>query len=74
VLRASPAFICHRPKRLEILTELARTETVAVLLNSNDPSALDELKDVQDAANALTKSCLCLRANSEAEINTALQS
>jgi putative ABC transport system substrate-binding protein len=60
------------PKRFELLRELLpKSKRVAVMLNPNTPSAEDQLKGAQAAANAAGTQLLVARAGSEAEIGTA---
>jgi putative ABC transport system substrate-binding protein len=59
-------------KRLEFLLELApKAETVAVLLNPNNPPAEGQLTDAQIAASTLGRKIQVLRASSEHEIDLA---
>ena len=59
-------------KRMEFLLELApKAETVAVLLNPNNPPAEGQLTDAQIAASTLGRKIQVLRASSEHEIDLA---
>src|SRR5262252_3941363 len=59
-------------KRLELLRELVPTaRSVALLVNPTRPSFQSEVKDAQQAAQALGVKLLVLNASTEAEIDTA---
>ena len=59
-------------KRLEFLLELVpKAETVAVLVNPNNPPAEGQLTDAQAAARTLRRQIQVLRASSEREIDLA---
>ena len=61
-------------KRLEFLLELVpKAETVAVLVNPNNPPAEGQLTDAQAAARTLRRQIQVLRASSEREIDLALR-
>jgi len=53
------------------LTELVHGELIALLVNSSDPAAQNELVDVQSAAQARGQRILVLNANSESDIDSA---
>ena len=61
------------PKRLELLRQLKpNATTVAMLLNpSFGSTALNEVRDVQDAGRALGIQIIVLNASTEGEIDTA---
>jgi len=63
------------PKRLELLRQLKpNATTVAMLLNPNFGStALNEVRDVQDAGRVLGIKIIVLNASTETEIDTAFQ-
>ena len=59
-------------KRLELLRELVPTATsVALLVNPTRPSFQSEVKDTQQAGQALGVKLIVLNASTEAEIDTA---
>jgi putative ABC transport system substrate-binding protein len=59
-------------KRLGLLRELVPSAALtAVLLNPNNPNAVTQLKDVQEAARALGQQIHILHAGSEAELEAA---
>jgi putative tryptophan/tyrosine transport system substrate-binding protein len=59
-------------KQLELLRELVPTErTVAVLVDTNFPGAVSELKDIQAAAHALAQPLIVLNISSERDLDTA---
>ena len=59
-------------KRLELLRELVPTaRSVALLVNPTRPSFQSEVKDTQQAAQALGVKLIVLNASTEAEIDTA---
>jgi putative ABC transport system substrate-binding protein len=58
-------------KRLELLQELVPKATViAILVNPNNPSTAAETSDMQEAARALGKQAVVLRAGSANELET----
>jgi putative ABC transport system substrate-binding protein len=60
------------PKLLELLHELVpQADTIAFLVNPNNPNTEFDTKDVQAAARALRLSLHILRASSESGIDTA---
>jgi putative ABC transport system substrate-binding protein len=59
-------------KRLELLRALApNQQVIGLLVNSKNPSATLETKDVQEAANAVGQTIHVVRASSPGEIDTA---
>jgi putative tryptophan/tyrosine transport system substrate-binding protein len=57
-------------KRLGLLRALVpKAELIAILLNPNNPVATDQVREVQEAASALSQQIHILSANSESEIN-----
>ena len=59
-------------KRLGLLRALVpKAELIAILLNPNNPVATDQVREVQEAASALSQQIHILSANSESEINAA---
>jgi putative ABC transport system substrate-binding protein len=59
-------------KRLELVSEVVRKDAVlALLVNSNNPNAGPDTKDLQAAAAALGRSLEVLSAGNEREIETA---
>jgi putative ABC transport system substrate-binding protein len=60
------------PKRLGLLHELVpKATTVAFLVNTDNPRAEDQKKDVQAAAYALQQQIIVLKASSESDLDTA---
>jgi putative ABC transport system substrate-binding protein len=60
------------PKRLELLSELApQTREIALLVNSNNPSAERIITEVQEATRAKSLQLLILKARTENEIDAA---
>jgi putative ABC transport system substrate-binding protein len=63
------------PKRLELLSELVpQARIIALLVNSNSPSASPQIRDVQAAAGAKGAQLYVLRATTESEIDAAFAS
>jgi putative ABC transport system substrate-binding protein len=59
-------------KQLELVGELMpNARTVAVLLDTNDPAIVPELKDVQAAAHALGQQNIVLKIKSERDLDMA---
>ena len=59
-------------KKLEILHDLApATAAIALLVNPGGPTANSVVQDTQEAAHALGRRLLVLRASNEREIDTA---
>ena len=59
-------------KRLGLLRALVpKAELIAILLNPNNSVATDQVREVQEAASALSQQIHILFANSESEINAA---
>jgi putative ABC transport system substrate-binding protein len=62
------------PKRLGLLRELVpRAETIGVLLNPNYPQFESQLRDVQEAARAISLQIHVLRASTDREIDAAFE-
>jgi putative tryptophan/tyrosine transport system substrate-binding protein len=61
------------PKRLSLLSELAHTQVIAVLVSSSDPPALVELEQLKTAAQTQRKELEVFQANSETEIDAAFE-
>ena len=62
------------PKRLQLLSELVPQAMIAMLVNPNNPSAEQTIRDVQEAARAKGLQLHVLKARSESEIDTAFAS
>jgi putative tryptophan/tyrosine transport system substrate-binding protein len=58
-------------KRVEILTELAPTATLAILVNPRNPNAETEARDAQAAARQSGRELRVLTASNEGEIDAA---
>jgi putative ABC transport system substrate-binding protein len=59
-------------KRFALLRELApQARLIAMLINPKNPSAERDMRDVQDAANAVSQAVLFVRASSEIELDAA---
>jgi putative ABC transport system substrate-binding protein len=59
-------------KRLGLLHQLIPTaELIAVLINPNNPAAADQLRDVQEAARAISQQLHILFASSASELDAA---
>ena len=62
------------PKRLGLLHQLVpQAATIGVLLNPNYPQYESQLRDVQEAANAIGLQIHILRANTDREIDAAFE-
>jgi ABC-type uncharacterized transport system substrate-binding protein len=59
-------------KRIELISELVpQAKAIAMLLNPEDPSANDEIRDAQEAARAKGVQLHVVKASSESEIEPA---
>ena len=69
------SFIESASKRIGLLHELLpRASMIAFLVNPNNPAAVTELGEVQAAAKAIGQQVKVLRASSEREIDSVLES
>ena len=69
------SFIKSASKRIGLLHELLpRASMIAFLVNPNNPAAVTELGEVQAAAKAIGQQVKVLRASSEREIDSVLES
>ena len=59
------------PKRLQLLSELVPQAMIAMLVNPNNPSAEQTIRDVQEAARAKALQVHILKAGTESEIDAA---
>jgi putative tryptophan/tyrosine transport system substrate-binding protein len=63
------------PKRLSVLREVMRSAgTVGVLLNPTFPPSADQLKDIEQAAQAIGQPIGVLRASTDSEVEAAFES
>jgi putative ABC transport system substrate-binding protein len=59
-------------KRIGLLRELVpQAATIGVLLNPDNPQSFEQMKDIEQASQAMTLTLRVLRATTEGEINTA---
>src|SRR6185503_7926877 len=59
-------------KRIGLLRELVpRAATIGVLLNPDNPQSLEQMRDIEQASQAMKLTLHVLRATTEGEINTA---
>ena len=59
------------PKRLQLLSELVPQAMIAMLVNPNNPSAEQTIRDVQETARAKALQVHILKAGTESEIDAA---
>jgi putative tryptophan/tyrosine transport system substrate-binding protein len=59
------------PKRLEFLSEVAPTASLAIVINPRNPNAESEAKNAQAAAQQLGRELRVLKASNEGEIDAA---
>jgi putative tryptophan/tyrosine transport system substrate-binding protein len=60
------------PKKLELLQELVlKPAVIAMLVNSNNPSAETDVRNVQEAAVVLGRKLLVVRASTDADFDSA---
>jgi putative ABC transport system substrate-binding protein len=59
------------PKRLELLHELVKTETMALLLNPDNPNVPGQMREMQTAARRLGQQVLVLHARGDGDLAAA---